>query len=134
MSTPQLFWLGPDGQENIFPIVAGEILIGRKGDADIVLNNQHVSRHHAKIVKMAEGFFLQDLDSTHGTFINNERIEQHLLKHGDKIGLGKDRIELQFFVGEINVPRGTKADTTQIFERSLMDLGMVLPSGYSDLE
>ena len=51
MSNPQLYWLGPDGQENILPLVAAEVLIGRKGDADIVLNNQHVSRHHAKLIK-----------------------------------------------------------------------------------
>mgnify|MGYP001602742042 CR=1 FL=1 len=57
-TTPQLYWLSPDGQENFFPLASSEILIGRKGDADIVLNNQHISRHHAKIVKAPEGFFL----------------------------------------------------------------------------
>jgi pSer/pThr/pTyr-binding forkhead associated (FHA) protein len=56
MSTPQLYWLGPDGQENTLPLVAAEILIGRKGDADVVLNNQHVSRHHAKLVKTNDGY------------------------------------------------------------------------------
>lgn len=132
-STPQLYWSGPDGQENILPIASAEILIGRKGDADIVINNQHVSRHHAKIVKMAEGYLLQDLASTHGTFVNNERIENRILRHGDTIGLGKDKIELQFFIGEAKMQRGPK-DTTQIFERSLMDLGVVLPSNTSDLE
>lgn len=134
MSTPRLHWLGPDGQENVFPLITTEVLIGRKGDADVVLSNQHISRHHAKIVKMAEGFFLQDLASTHGTFVNNQRVEQHILKHGDKICLGKDRVEIHYFIGEANVPTAPKSDTTHIFERSLIDLGVVLPSGYSDLE
>jgi len=134
MSTPRLYWVGPDGQENVFQIDASEVLIGRKSDADIVLNNQHISRHHAKIMKMAEGLFLQDLSSTHGTFVNNEQVDHHILKHGDKIGLGKDRIELHFFIGESKLPKLHKADTTQIFERSLMGLGVVLPSGSSDLE
>jgi serine phosphatase RsbU (regulator of sigma subunit) len=133
-TTPQLHWLGPDGHENIFPIASAEILIGRKGDADIVLNNQHVSRHHAKIIRMAEGYFLQDLASTHGTFVNNERIETRLLKHGDKISLGKDRIELHYLIGQTSMPKPPKPDTTQIFERSLIDLGVVLPSNTSDLE
>src|SRR5437867_6517174 len=134
MSTPQLYWLGPDGQENFLPLAAAEILIGRKGDADVVLNNQHVSRHHAKLVKTPEGYLIQDLVSTHGTFVNESRIERQVLKHGDKISLGKDRIDLLYFVGEGKPKRGAKPDTTQIFERSLIDLGVVLPSGYSDLE
>lgn len=133
-TTPQLYWLAPDGQENFLPLASSEILIGRKGDADIVLNNQHISRHHAKIVKAPEGYFLQDLASTHGTFVNDERIETHVLKHGDKICLGKDKIEMHYFVGEIKMSKGPKADTTQIFERSLIDLGVVLPSTTSDLE
>lgn len=134
MSTPRLHWLGPDGQENVLPLVSSEVLIGRKGDADVVLSNQHISRHHAKIVKMAEGHFLQDLASTHGTFVNNNRVEQHILKHGDKIALGKDKIEIHYFVGEAKVPKAPKSDTTHIFERSLIDLGVVLPSAVSDLE
>jgi sigma-B regulation protein RsbU (phosphoserine phosphatase) len=139
MSTPQLYWLGEDGQENILPLVASEVFIGRKGDADVVLNNQHVSRNHAKLVKTSEGYVLQDgwqrdKPSTHGTFVNESRVEQQPLKHGDKITLGKDRVELFYFVGEHKPAKQTKTDTTQIFERSLMDLGVVLPSTSSDLE
>jgi len=135
MSKPQLYWLGPDGQENSFSLVAPEILIGRKSDADVVLNNQHVSRHHAKLLKTADGYALQDLGSTHGTFVNESRVENKVLKHGDKISLGKDRIDLHYFTSESKPAKTVpKADTTQIFERSLMDLGVVLPSGSSDLE
>src|SRR5215831_3610242 len=135
MSKPQLYWLGPDGQENSFPLIAPEILIGQKSDADVVLNNQHVSRHHAKLVKTPEGYALQDLGSTHGTFVNESRVENKVLKHGDKISLGKDRIDLHYFTSESKPAKSVpKTDTTQIFERSLMDLGVVLPSGSSDLE
>jgi sigma-B regulation protein RsbU (phosphoserine phosphatase) len=135
MSKPQLYWLGPDGQENSFPLVAPEVLIGRKSDADVVLNNQHVSRHHAKLVKTADGYDLQDLGSTHGTFVNESRVENKVLKHGDKISIGKDRIDLHYFTSESKPTKPVpKTDTTQIFERSLMDLGVVLPSGSSDLE
>src|SRR5215470_17735930 len=135
MSKPQLYWLGVDGQENSFPLVASEILIGRKSDADVVLNNQHVSRHHAKLVKTSEGYVLQDLGSTHGTFVNESRVEHHVLRHGDKVSVGKDRIDLHYVVGDTKPAKAApKTDTTQIFERSLMDLGVVLPSGSSDLE
>src|SRR3954463_10265700 len=137
MSTPQaqLYWLTADGQENVLPLTAAEVLIGRKGDADVVLNNQHISRHHAKLVKTANGYLIQDLKSTHGTFVNESRIEHYDLKPGDKISLGKDRIDLHYIVGEIKKGNNGKTDTTtQIFEKSLMDLGVVLPSGVSDLE
>src|SRR5690242_11582351 len=130
-STPQLYWVGPDGHENFLPLVANEVLIGRKSDADVVLNNQHVSRHHAKLVKMSGGYSLQDLGSTHGTFVNEMRVDQHDLKHGDRISLGKDRVDLEYIVGE-KPQRSGKAETTQLFERSLMDLGNVLPSEVSD--
>jgi phosphoserine phosphatase RsbU/P len=135
MSTPQLYWLGVDGQENSFPLVASEVLIGRKSDADVVLNNQHVSRHHAKLVKTADGYVLQDLGSTHGTFVNESRVEHHTLRHGDKISVGKDRIDLHYFVGDSKpIKPAPKTDTTEILERSIMGLGVVLPSGSSDLE
>src|SRR3989440_11947819 len=116
-SSPQLYWVGPDGQENFLPLVACEILIGRKGDADVVLNNQHVSRHHAKLVRVPDGYFLQDLGSTHGTFVNETRVEQHVLKHGDKISLGKDRIDLHYIIGEPKPRKAARVDSTQIFER-----------------
>src|SRR6267378_3017885 len=135
MSTPRLYWVGPDGQESVFLIASSEVLIGRKGDADVVLSNQHVSRHHAKIVMMPEGYFLQDLGSTHGTFVNDQLIEQHILKDGDRIALGKDRVELQYLVtDDLSTRAPAKADTTRIFEKSLMNLGVVLPPEYSDLE
>src|ERR1051325_4186021 len=99
-STPQLYWVGPDGQEKVVLLVADEVLIGRKSDADVVLNNQHVSRHHAKLVKMPEGYFLQDLGSTYAPFVNETRVEQHVPKHAACFSLGKDRIDLQYVVGE----------------------------------
>jgi phosphoserine phosphatase RsbU/P len=134
MSTPRLYWLGPDGQENVLPLAAPEILIGRKGDADVVLNNQHVSRHHAKLIKTGDGYVIQDLGSTHGTFVNEARVEKHPLNDGDRITLGKDRIDLHYLTGAAKPAAARRTDTTQIFEKSLMDLGVVLPSSYSDLE
>src|SRR5689334_16001176 len=92
MSTPSLHWLSAIGEEQIYPITARETLIGRKGDADIVLSNPNVSRHHAKIVISDEGVVLMDLGSTHGTFVNGQRVDRQLLNDGDQVELGKDRV------------------------------------------
>src|SRR5215831_11110186 len=120
MSTPQLYWLGEDGKENIRPLSAEEVLIGRKSEADIVIDNKHVSRFHAKLIKTAQGYSVQDVGSTHGTFVNEIPVGPNetpqLLKHGDRISLGKDRIELQYFIGDAKIARPQSTDTTQIFE------------------
>lgn len=50
-----------------------QISIGRKEENDLCLRNDtYVSRHHAKIIFKANQFWLQDCDSTNGTFIENE--------------------------------------------------------------
>jgi len=133
MPTPSLHWLSASGEEQIYPIMSAETIIGRKGDADVLFNNQHISRHHAKLVVSDEGVMLMDLDSTHGTFVNGEKIKNRMLKDGDRIELGKDRIELGFFTGNGSIGN-RKFDTTEIFQKSLTDLGKLLPSDFSDLE
>jgi serine phosphatase RsbU (regulator of sigma subunit) len=111
-----------------------EVVIGRKGDVDIVLANQHISRRHARIVKMDEGHFLVDLESTHGTFVNDEAVQNRILRHGDKICLGRDRVEIYYFVANATLKNAVKAETTRIIERSLVDLDMARLSEHSDLE
>jgi serine phosphatase RsbU (regulator of sigma subunit)/pSer/pThr/pTyr-binding forkhead associated (FHA) protein len=132
MSTPRFEWKGMDGSDQVFLISSSEIVIGRKGDADLVVSHQHVSRRHAKLVAVNEGHQLVDLDSTYGTFVNDQRVKRCILRHGDKILFGKDHVEFRYFVEEpVSRP---KQDTTQIIQKSLMDLNRVLPSAASDLE
>jgi pSer/pThr/pTyr-binding forkhead associated (FHA) protein len=64
------------------------INIGRKSDNHIVINDEHISRYHAQI-RMTKGqYILLDLNSTVGTSVNGERIEQVSLNPGDVISLG----------------------------------------------
>jgi serine phosphatase RsbU (regulator of sigma subunit) len=134
MATPSLHWLSASGEEQTYPISAAETLIGRKSDADIVLGNPNVSRHHAKVLLSNDGVFVQDLGSTHGTFVNGQRIERQRLTDGDRLELGKDRVELHFFTGDGSIQKKSKFDTTEVFQKSLTDLGRLLPSDFSDLE
>jgi Mg-chelatase subunit ChlD len=68
--------------------LADRVLIGRGSACTIQLPELSVSRQHARI-RFAQGiWFIQDLQSTHGTFINNQRISATKLKNGDLIRIG----------------------------------------------
>ena len=70
-----------------------EALIGRSEDASLLINDDGVSRHHAKIVRRPDGTFaIVDLGSTNGTFCNGERVETRVLKDGDKLQIGTTTI------------------------------------------
>lgn len=72
-------------------------LIGRLPDCQIVIEHKFVSKLHAKIEFRDTDYFLTDLDSKNGTFINGERIwEPHILMHEDMIGLGSGEPLLRF--------------------------------------
>ncbi|MFX4228072.1 MAG: FHA domain-containing protein [Porticoccaceae bacterium] len=63
--------------------------IGRKAINDIHLDNLAVSGTHAKILLLGGDCFLEDLESTNGTYVNGDRVTKHVLKDGDKIAIGK---------------------------------------------
>jgi two-component system response regulator QseB len=70
------------------------VLIGRKSygnEPDIILSDEHISRHHAEITFTQDTFYICDLNSTNGTSLDGVRIEpgkQYQLKHESVIGLG----------------------------------------------
>ena len=66
--------------------------IGRKDDNDIRIENLAVSGHHAKLLTIFDDSFLEDLDSTNGTYVNGQPISKHPLKNGDVIVIGKHEL------------------------------------------
>lgn len=62
-----------------------EIQIGRADDNDIICKNKLASRHHAVLIFDGKTWTLQDCKSTHGTYVNDTRIESISLKMGDSI-------------------------------------------------
>lgn len=82
-----------------------ELTIGRGEDAGLRIVDPGVSRQHLVLTPLDGGVLLRDLQSSNGTFINNERVEEQLLQDGDKIQLGAtavlkfsyaDRVEQTF--------------------------------------
>ncbi|MFI6264704.1 FHA domain-containing protein [Micromonospora sp. NPDC051006] len=71
-------------------------VIGRAPTVDVVVHDPHLSRRHAEVWLAPDGAALRDLDSTNGTWLNDQRIsEVTRLADGDVIRLG--RTELRFF-------------------------------------
>ncbi len=77
----------------MYKLDEGETLIGRSKDASIKIDDEDVSRRHAKIVRHPDGTVaIVDLNSTNGTFCNGARVDTHVLQDGDKIQLGATTI------------------------------------------
>ncbi len=70
------------------PIATTTVTIGRGLDNDIILEDTRVSRKHAQLRYRQRRFWLTDLGSTNGTFVNGERISERALRDGDVVSLG----------------------------------------------
>ena len=78
---------------NRFEIEGQGLKFGRSSRNQVLIDDSAVSGDHAVIVKSVDGkgkevFFIQDLDSTNGTFVNEKKIEQQQLHHNDTIRIG----------------------------------------------
>ena len=72
------------------------LVVGRRDDADLVVDDPAVSHRHARIaIDAADGFYIEDLDSTNGTFVAGHRVRLSNLAPGDVIQLGPE-LQLRF--------------------------------------
>ena len=69
------------------------LTIGRKSGNDIHIDDLAVSGNHAKILTIMNDSFVEDLDSTNGTFIGENKISRHALQDGDTIVVGKHELK-----------------------------------------
>lgn len=67
--------------------------LGRLPDNDIRVDNLAVSGHHALIINILKDSFLEDLNSTNGTYVNGKLVKKHALKDGDVIAIGKHQLK-----------------------------------------
>jgi len=95
---------------------ARETVIGRSADADLWLGDDGVSRKHARLIKEAGSFILEDLDSANGTFVQGEKITRKKLEDGDQIQLGPSAI-FRYSVAD----KDHKALLEQLYSTSVTD-------------
>lgn len=73
-----------------YPLQEGvSLTIGRRNKNNLIIQDQAVSGHHAKIDSVGDRFVLIDLQSKNGSFVNEQLTSSHWLKHGDIINIGE---------------------------------------------
>jgi predicted component of type VI protein secretion system len=104
-------------------IKQGDMKVGRKPGCDVVLDNLAVSGEHANIFTIGDDSFIQDLNSTNGTFINNKRITKHHLHNGDQVVIGKHT--LVYFTDQ---PTATERPTEEFAKTVIINPTRVEPA------
>jgi len=95
--------------------------VGRLPDNDVRIDNPAVSGHHSLIINILNDSFLEDLNSTNGTYVNGKLIKKHALQHGDVITIGHHQLRFS----DQQAPE-TEQDE---FEKT-----MVIPAGQQNAE
>jgi predicted Zn finger-like uncharacterized protein len=85
---------GPASGE-VYRLTQPRVVIGRKG-SDIPLNDPEISRHHCLLEVRDRVINLKDLDSTNGTFYEEERVRAAMLKDGSEFRIGESLIRVSF--------------------------------------
>ncbi|WP_332672898.1 FHA domain-containing protein [Aromatoleum sp.] len=75
------------------PLDRERITVGRKPVNDIQIDNLAISGQHAVITTILDDAFLEDLNSTNGTYVNGQPVKKHVLRNNDIIELGKYRLK-----------------------------------------
>ncbi|NUO82731.1 FHA domain-containing protein, partial [candidate division KSB1 bacterium] len=76
-------------QREQFSLAQGKLAIGRGSENDVQLDSNMVSKFHARVYEQAGQFYIDDLNSGNGTFVNGKHIrERHPLREGDEIRVG----------------------------------------------
>jgi pSer/pThr/pTyr-binding forkhead associated (FHA) protein len=75
-----------------FPLLENITRLGRHPDSEISLDDITVSRRHAEIERTPDGYVVSDAGSLNGTYVNQERVDRVVLRHGDELQIGKFRL------------------------------------------
>ena len=139
---PALVVVNPSGNRSRLSIDTIPFLIGRQADNQLVLRDNRASRVHARVVEENGEYFIEDLDSRHGVFVNGERVKRHQLANSDRIDFGfQDSYKLIFtleedeihrIIEQISAPRpAIPAGASLVKLRALVEVARALQSSLS---
>jgi sigma-B regulation protein RsbU (phosphoserine phosphatase) len=141
-SAPRLVVIDPNGSRRDVAIDAFPFRIGRQAGNELTLRDSRVSRQQAQITQVNGTMVLEDMGSSHGTFVNGEKILRHELKASDQIDFGVPDSYRVVYVGEgatidelverIEAPAPEQAGARELHHLSvLLDVARSLSSGLS---
>jgi pSer/pThr/pTyr-binding forkhead associated (FHA) protein len=103
-------------------ITKDKTTLGRRPYNDIVIDNLAVSGEHAVLQMVGNDVFIEDLNSTNGTYINGKAVKKQLLAHNDTVEVGKYKIKFM-------VEDGTDYEKTMIMKPGQMAPAVAHASG-----
>ena len=93
-----------DNLIKVIPLLKERMTLGRRPYNDIVVDNLAVSGEHAALQAIGNEYYIEDLNSTNGTYINGKKIKRQILHAGDSIEIGKYTIK---YVNDVIDPEAT---------------------------
>jgi serine phosphatase RsbU (regulator of sigma subunit) len=134
--------IDPNGSRRDVPIATFPFRIGRQAGNELTLRDSRVSRQQAQITDVGGTMVLEDMGSSHGTFVNGEKILRHELKISDQIDFGVPDSYRVVYVGEgatidelverIQAPAPSQSGARELHHLSvLLDVARSLSSGLS---
>src|SRR2546426_1359958 len=99
---PRLAAIAGKLKGRVFPLRDEPVVIGRETAAEICLADPSVSRRHSRLEENGDQFWISDLQSLNGTFVNDVPVKERVLQHGDRIRIGDT--QFLFLLHEGDVP------------------------------
>ena len=103
---PRLAAIAGKLKGNVFPFADEAVVIGRETSVELCLADSAVSRRHSKIEKNGDQFWISDLQSLNGTFVNDVPVKQRQLHHGDRIRIGDTQFLFLLHEGDVSSQSG----------------------------
>lgn len=98
---------GPDVQQDEILVTRQGLRVGRSRENNLMLDHREMSRQHVRVIWREDGYYVEDLNSSNGSWLNEERLaprEPVLLHEGDAIRVGPFLLKLVHFVTEESLP------------------------------
>lgn len=105
--------------------------LGRDATNVVQLQDSEISRRHAKVVRSGDGFALIDLNSSNGTYVNSQAVQEHVLRSGDRVQVGRT---LMIFTGNEEKSSIDLAEEVAIIESNRQAQGSRIVTSISEEE